>query len=104
MTLADIKTLLTSVDSGVRHYYSMGTGEAYTCWEETQRLPLVGDDYHCEIGWRFYVHRFTKDEDDTTASALWTALDQHPAIAVQHTVTFEQDTGYIHHIFACECC
>lgn len=104
MTLAEIKTVLASVDPDVRHYYSLGTGEAYTCWEETQRLPLAGDDTHCETGWRFYVHRFTRTEEDAIAEALWSTLDQHPSIAVQHTVTFEQDTGYIHHIFACECC
>ena len=102
MTISDIKAKLAVVDPAVRHYYSMGTGEAYTCWEETQRLPLVGDDYHCEVGWRFYVHRFTKTEDDTIADALWIALDTAPEIAAQHTVTYEPDTGYIHHIFTCE--
>ena len=104
MTMRQIKTLLASVDPGIRHYWSMGTGAAYTYWEETQRLPLCGDDYHIETGWRFYVHRFATQEEDAIAAALFAALDSAPEIAVQETVTTEPQNGYIHHIFTCECC
>lgn len=101
MTLSDIKTLVAGIDTNARHYFSEAQGEDYTYWEETQRLPLTGDDRHLE-GWRFYVHRFTKDEADTVAAALYTALDTDPRVAVIHTTDYEPDSGYIHHTYQCE--
>ena len=103
MTLSNIQTLLATVDSGIRHYFSAGTGSAYSYWEETQRLNLPTDDSHqAHEGWRFYVHRFTKESGDATAAALFKALDEDAGIAVTWTIDFENDTGYIHHIFECE--
>jgi len=34
--------------------------------------------------------------------AIETALSGEDEITFQHLVDFEQDTGYIHHIFDCE--
>ena len=101
MKLTDIATLIGGVDAQARHYFSMSTADAYTYWEETQQLPLVSDDKHDE-GWRFYVHRFTKDEADTVAAALYAALDTDPRVTVIHTTDYETDSGYLHHIFQCE--
>ena len=101
MTLSDIKTLLAGIDPNVRHYFSEATGASYTFWEETQRLPYLADDVHQE-GWEFYVHRFTKDEEDEVAAEIFSALDEDPRTTVIHRVDFEPDTGYIHHIFQCE--
>ena len=95
--------MLATLDSGIRHYFSAGTGDAYTYWEETQRLNLpVDDDHQSSEGWRFYVHRFTKEAGDATAASIYNALDGSPGIAVIWTIDFENDTGYIHHIFECE--
>jgi len=102
VTKAEIKALLITVDPNIRHYWSAGDGEPYTVWEETDRLPLVGDDHHAEEGWVVYVHRYTKDENDSVAAALFALLDSAPEIAVSETVDQEPDTGYIHHIFRCE--
>lgn len=102
MTLDEIKALIAGVDPAARHYYSAADGRDYTVWEETDRLPLVGDDHHIAEGWAFYVHRFTKQEGDPIAAALFAALDAAPEIAVSHTVDMEPDTGYIHHIFTCQ--
>lgn len=102
MTLSDIKALVASVDPEARHYYSAADGTDYTVWEETARLPLVGDDRHIAEGWTVYVHRFTKQEDDAIAAALFAALDAAPEVAVSHTTDMEPDTGYIHHIYSCQ--
>ena len=104
MTLSEIRTLLASVDPEIKHYFSAADGKNYTYWEETQRLPFMADDRHdpADAAWRFYVHRFTKTENDPVAPALFKALDESTGIAVRWTVDFEPDTGYIHHIFECE--
>lgn len=101
MKLTDIEALVGGVDAQARHYFSMSTADAYTYWEETQRLPLVSDDRHQEA-WRFYVHRYTKDEGDATAAALYTALDTDPRTTVIYTTDYDDESGYIHHIFQCE--
>lgn len=101
MTLSDIRTLVVSVDPVARHYFSTETDSDYTYWEETQRLPFVADDAHDE-GWRFYVHRFTKDEFDPIARLLFETMDADPRVAVTYRTDYEPNTGYIHHIFECE--
>lgn len=103
MTLTDIKNMLVAVDPTIKHYFTMGNGEAYTYWEETKRLALMADNEH-EEGWRFYVHRFAKAENDTIATSLFNALDADDRVSVTWTVDYESDTGYIHHIFECEGC
>ena len=101
MTIADIKSLLVSVDPSVSHYFSISSQKDYTYWEETKRLPSISDDVHQEA-WRFYVHRYTHLEDDPVADALFRALDADPRIAVAHTVDPIREEGIIHHIFECE--
>lgn len=101
MTLEDIRLLVVGVDQNARHYHSMSAEDAYTYWEETQRLPMISDDRH-EEAWRFYVHRFTQDETDQTAAALYAALDGDPRVTVAHTVDHDPEDGTIHHIYQCE--
>ena len=101
MTLEDIRQLVVSVDQNARHYHSMSGEDAYTYWEETQLLPFTSDDRHDEA-WRFYVHRYTKNESDTLAASLFTALDTDPRVTVIYTTDYETDSGYIHHIYQCE--
>ena len=101
MKLTDIATLIGGVDAQARHYFSMSTADAYTYWEETQQLPFTSDDRHDEA-WRFYVHRFTKDAADSTAVTLYSTLDADPRVTVIHTVDYDDDDGYIHHIYECE--
>ena len=104
MTLAEIKALLVSADSGIKHYFSAATGDAYSYWEETRRLPYTADDAHnaADQAWKFYVHRFTKTAGDATAASIFSTLDGDPRTTVRWTIDFEHDTGYIHHIFECE--
>lgn len=104
MTLSEIQSTLAGIDPGIKHYFSAAGGDAYSYWEETQRLPFTADDRHdpADAAWRFYVHRYTKTEYDPVATALFTALDESTGIAVRWTVDFEPETGYIHHILECE--
>jgi len=104
VTLAEIRDTLVAVDPTISHYFSMGNGKPYTYWEETQAMPLMGDGGWAEEGWHFSVHRFAREENDTVAAALLEALKSHDEIAVDYLVDYETDTGYIHHIFDCECC
>lgn len=102
MTLTEIKMLLVTADQSIRHYFSKSTAKAYSYWEETNRLATDADDSHGEEAWRFYVHRYTKTENDATAKAIFNALDACPDIGVKWTVDYDPDSGYIHHIFECE--
>ena len=105
MTKDEIKALLVSADPDIKHYYSMNEGEAYSFWEETRRLPFTGDDQHdpADQAWKFYVHRFTKTENDPVAQALFDVLDSDPRTTVSWVTDNEmKETGYIHHIVECE--
>ena len=102
MTLAEIKALVAAIDQESGHYESAcQEGDSYTTWRERNLLPLMADDQHQE-GWRFQIDRFTKDEDDEVARRIRAALDADDGVAYEYQVDYEQDTGYIHHIFACE--
>ena len=103
MTLHEIKSLIISAipNEPVHHYFSTETEKNYTYWEETERLPLLADDGH-EEGWRFYVHRFTRRENDPVAARLFAALDADPRVTVSETRDFDPESGYIHHIYRCE--
>ena len=70
-------------------------------WRELRRLDATADDRHIE-GCAFQVDRFTKDEDDATAQALFEALDGDDRVAVYYAVDYERDSEYIHHIYDCE--
>ena len=104
MTKAEIKVLLITADPNIKHYFSMSNAEAYSYWEETRRLPFMADDVHnsADQAWRFYVHRYTRTEDDAIAQAIFNALDADPRTTVIWTTDFDNESGYIHHIFECE--
>lgn len=102
MTLGEIKALVLSADPTAEHYESSRTGrESYTVWQEVRRLAATADDRHIE-GWAFQVDRFTRDEGDQIAEALFEALDNSDRVALSYAVDYEQDTEYIHHIYDCE--
>lgn len=101
MTLSDIRDLLITADPAIRHYFSAETHRDYSYWQETRQLPIMADDCH-ESGWRFYVHRFTRCEDDPVAQRIMETLDADPRTTVSHQVDYEPESGYIHHIFDCE--
>lgn len=102
MTLEDIRQLIISVDAAAGHYESAyRSKDAYTVWHEKNTMEMTGDNVHLG-GIMFQIDRFTKDEDDAIAAALYIALEARDDIAFEHLTDYEIDTGYIHHIFDCE--
>ena len=103
MTCTEIKTFLVSVDPTIERYESSKKGDAYTVWYELGMPGIFSDGQHEDIQ-HFQIDRFTKEEDDTTAAAIFTALEARDDISFSYLVDHEDDTGYIHHIFDCEAC
>ena len=104
MTISEIKALLVTVDPTIERYESSKRDtDAYTVWYETNPGRAHADDQKQDVI-KFQVDRFTKTEDDETAAAIYNALDARDDIAFDYLVDYENDTGYIHHIFDCEGC
>lgn len=102
MTIEEIRALVLSADADAERYESSRAGsESYTVWREVGRLDATADDVHIE-GWTFQVDRFTRDEYDAVADAIFEALDGCDRVAVAHRTDYERESGYIHHIFDCE--
>ena len=103
MTLNEIKAIVVALDANAGHYESAYQGSAaYTVWRELRQLPIMGDNRHAAEAWAFQIDRFTKAEGDAIAAAIRQALDADPRVAYHYEVDYEQNTGYIHHIFDCE--
>lgn len=102
MTLDEIREMVVSVDRTAGHYESAHrAGQAYTVWREYGELPFTADG-RSQGAVSFQVDRFTRDENDAVARALFQELDKDDRIAMEYRVDYEQDTRYIHHIFDCE--
>lgn len=101
MTLSEIQALVVSVDPTAGHYDSAHKGRAFTRWMEYRQLDRTADDAHAEA-WAFQIDRFAKSEGDAVAEAFRAALDADPRVSYRYEVSYEDDTGYIHHIFDCE--
>lgn len=102
MTVREIKALVASIDPAARHYESAQRGN-YTTWMEYMRTGLAADDGNPD-GWKFVVERFTTQEFDPVAEAIEAGLDADDRVAFTYNVDYENDTGYIHHIFDCVGC
>jgi hypothetical protein len=100
MTVRDIQSLIIQADPNAKHYYSATDGRNYTRWMEYERLPYGGDDL-TDAGWRFQVDRYTKDEYDPIAETIEQVLNENH-IAYRYQVEYDQDDGYIRHLFDCE--
>lgn len=101
MTIDEIQELVVSASPQARHYFSIDTNKPYTFWEETRRLPLMSDDFH-EEAWAFYVHRFTNIAHDQEAQLILRTLEADPRVTVSYSSDYDHESGYIHHIYACE--
>ena len=101
MTLKEIAAFLTKADPLISHYESMEQQGDYTFWEETRPLSFMADGSH-QGGWRFYVHRYTGDEEDPVTERIRSLLEASDRIAYSETSDYVQETGQIHHIFECE--
>lgn len=103
MTLDEFKTLLLSADPKATKWKGAGTGN-YTVWRPFEFPKLMADGLPASTVTRIQVDRFTKIDDDPVATEIETVLSVNDDIAFEHLADFEEDTGYIHHIFNCEVC
>ena len=80
MTLPDFGRLLATVDPDVKHHVS------------------------AKRGWRVQVERYTRDEYDEVAEALYDLLQHRDNVAVQYMMDSEGDGEdlVIRHLFDCE--
>lgn len=112
MTALDkVKAIVLEGDPDAKHYFQTARGN-YTTWHEYMRMPDTTDDVHygedeedgdeARGGWRFQIDRFTKLEFDPVVDKIEAALTDHDNVSYSYQVDYEQDTGYIHHIFSCE--
>lgn len=99
--LENFKGLLLTADADAKHYESKLQGN-YTVWAEHEPLILRGDNTTAERAWKVQIDRFTKAEDDSIAAAITAMLDTNDIAYSGPLVDYEQDTGYIHHIWNCE--
>ncbi len=98
--LENFKALLVQVDPKATHYKSMQQ-ENYTVWAEYGTIALRGNDTTSERVYKVQVDRFTKAENDSVAAAITAMLDEQ-CVGYEYLVDYEQDTGYIHHIWDCK--
>ena len=102
MELREIKAVIIQADPEAKHYTtSSRDAEAFTVWGEYERIGLMGDDGWAERGWRFEVDHYTKMEFSPVPERIEEAL-LAAGVAYTYTVAYQQQTGYIRHIFDCE--
>ena len=101
MTVREIAVLVGQMDPEAKHYETASDGANYTTWKEYEYIGQPADDEYGD-GWKFQIDRFTREEFDPIADTIKTTLKQTPGVAFSYLVDYEQDSGYIHHIFDCE--
>lgn len=98
--LEKFKKLLLTADPKATRYTSKQQGN-YTVWAEYEPITLRGDDTTAERAWKVQIDRFTKTADDPVAAAITAMLDNNEISYTGPLMDYEQDTGYIHHIWDC---
>ncbi|HBV85761.1 MAG TPA: hypothetical protein DEF42_03680 [Desulfosporosinus sp.] len=93
MTLQEFRNLLLTADPTASHYESVKNTN-YTVWKEFERRKTPEEE------WRIQVDRFTKIEYDPIVELIDTALSTDD-ISFDYKVDYEENTGYIHHIWDC---
>lgn len=99
MTLAEFRDILLTADPAATHYKAAASGD-YTRWQEFGESVVYADGARTTIYSNIQVDRFTKTEFDPIVTAIRSALDA-AGIPYEYQVDYEDDTGYIHHIFDC---
>lgn len=98
--LTEFRDLLLAADPSSAHYQNQKT-ENYTVWAEYGANILAADDTEADRAWKIQVDRFTKIEYDPVADAITNMLNNN-CIPFEYLADYEEDTGYIHHIWDCE--
>lgn len=101
MTLDDLKNLLLTVTPNTYHYAAFEKPDQYIVWAEYGANPLSADSRYPEKAFKLQVDYFTKMEFDPNVAKIEAVLDTDE-ISYDCLVDYEDDTGYIHHIWDCE--
>lgn len=108
MTVKSIRDLIMTVDEDARHYDATAEIQErkdFTVWMEYEAITFYADDGEAEQGWRFEVNRFTTTEYDPTADKLRELLANSEGVTLNsYRVQYNQQVGYIRHIYDCEGC
>lgn len=97
--LVPFKEVLLQADPSATKFKGVG-GDSYTVWTPYSPDRAMADDQQDDFTWRIQVDRFTKKDNDPIVQAIYDALSQ-AGISFEYDLDFEEDTGYIHHIFSC---
>lgn len=102
MTLPEFGRLLATVDPNVKHHVSAVRGN-YTTWAEYERIDASADGLN-QGGWKVQVERYTREEYDEIATALYDLLQNRDDVAVEYLMDSEGDGEdlVIRHLFDCE--
>lgn len=100
MSPEEFKQIVLEADPEADHFESDKKGSAYTVWAEYEGLPYAADN-RSNLGWAFQIDRYHKDENDHMVGKIAEVLDKH-LIPYQPLVDYDEETGYIRHIFDCE--
>lgn len=102
MTLPEFGRLLATVDPNVKHHVSAVRGN-YTTWAEYERIDASADGLN-QGGWKVQVERYTREEYDEIAAALYDLLQGRDDVAVEYLMDSEGDGEdlVIRHLFDCE--
>lgn len=83
--------------SHVSHYARLIHDSRYFCWTDDDREDLNSDNGHNDRAVTGFTDLFTKQEFDPWAEQLEAAFDAAGILWEKTGVSFEPDTGYIHH-------
>jgi len=100
MPLTQFRDLLLTADPNATHYNGTGQGN-YTVWAEYGDEAAGADDKRERLCYHVQVDRYTKLEYDPMAATIENVLND-AGIPFAYRVNYEQDTGYIHHLWDCE--
>lgn len=81
----------------VSHYARLLHDSRYFCWTEDDREDLNSDNIHAERAVTGFTDLFTQQECDPWADRLEAAFDAAGILWEKTGVSFEPDTGFIHH-------
>ena len=97
--LSVFKNIILKADPKATKFKGSG-GNSYTVWTPYSSDKTMADNRQDDFTWRIQVDRFTKKDNDPIAKAIYNELEQ-AGIPFEYLIDFEEDTGYIHHIYDC---
>ncbi len=97
--LTVFKNILLEADPKATKFKGAG-GDSYTVWTPYSPEKTMSDNEQEDFTWHIQVDRFTKIDNDPIAEEIYSKLTE-AGIPFKYDFDFEEDTGYIHHIYVC---